>query len=311
MNPLPVGLWPVMISPFNDQNNIDLKGLDNLIEFYISSGSSGLFANCLSSEMYQLSYQERLQLVQNVVKFSANRVPVVATGSFWKNSNENVEFIKKIYDSGVSAVILITSILVEPDESEDILKTKLEDIMNKTEDIPLGVYECPVPYKRLLSTNMLKWMAGTNRFFYHKDTSCHSLSLKNKIEAVSGTNFNVYNADTATALDSMQAGAKGISPISANFYPELYTFLWKEFSKNGISDSLMDLHAILTIMDRFTHTFYPYSAKWFLKNRGLKISTYSRISSDFMSDLDILRFKALDKTFNFLTEKYGIKKTIF
>jgi 4-hydroxy-tetrahydrodipicolinate synthase len=311
MQPLPNGLWPVMITPFNGQNKIDKDGLAHLVEFYLSSGSAGLFTNCLSSEMYQLTSEERLFLTKQVVEFSDNRVPVVATGSFSKNSVDNIEFIKKVHDCGVSAVILISSVLVDPEESDEILKTRLEEILNQTGNIPLGIYECPVPYKRLLSVNMLKWMASTNRFFYHKDTSCSSLALKNKIEAVAQTSFNVYNADTATALDSMQAGANGISPISANFYPELYTFLWEEFSRNGISDALIDLHAILTIMDRLTHTFYPYSAKWFLKNRGLKINTHTRISSDFMSDLDIFRFKALDKTFNFLTQKYGIKKTIF
>src|SRR5689334_19456018 len=51
---------PVMITPFTSDLKIDYKGLSALIDLYLSSGARGLFANCLSSEMYKLSEEERL-----------------------------------------------------------------------------------------------------------------------------------------------------------------------------------------------------------------------------------------------------------
>jgi 4-hydroxy-tetrahydrodipicolinate synthase len=307
MNKLPKGLWPVMITPFTTNNHIDLGGLERLTNMYLEAGANGMFANCLSSEMYQLTSDERLLLTKNVVKFCENKVPVVATGTFSRDIKENSEFIKKIHDTGVKAVILISSLLVEPDESEDILKARLEQIMSETGNIPLGVYECPVPYKRLLSPAIMQWMASTERFVYHKDTSCNSLSLAKKAEAVKDTNFGLYNADTSTALDSLDSGSRGISPISANFYPEPYSYLLREYFANGRTKKLNRLHAFLTMMDRLTHTFYPYSAKFFLQKRGLKIETNTRIPTETLTNVDKIRFDALMESFKALADMYEIK----
>ena len=307
MNKLPKGLWPVMITPFTTSNHIDFGGLERLTNMYLEAGVNGMFANCLSSEMYQLTSEERLSLTSNVVKFCANKVPVVATGTFSRNISTNSEFIKKIYDTGADAVILITSLLVEPDENEDILKARLEQIMAETGTIPLGVYECPIPYKRLLSPSIMQWMASTERFIYHKDTSCNSLALERKATSVKGTNFGVYNADTSTALDSLDSGSRGISPISANFYPELYTYLLNEYFANGRTESLNRLHAFLTMMDRVTHSFYPYSAKLFLQKRGLKIEINTRIPTETLTNVDHIRLNALMDSFTALADMYEIK----
>jgi 4-hydroxy-tetrahydrodipicolinate synthase len=306
MNKLPEGLWPVMITPFTSSNHLDLGGLEQLTRMYIEAGSAGMFANCLSSEMYQLTSEERLLLTSSVVKFCGDQVPVVATGTFSRDVNANAEFIKKIYDQGVKAVILITSLLVEPDESEDVLKQRLESIMAQTGDIPLGVYECPVPYKRLLSPGIMQWMASTGRFVYHKDTSCNSVSIQKKAEGIKETTFGFYNADTPTALDSLDYGGRGISPISANFYPEPYTWLLNEYYTNGRTEQVNRLHAFLTMMDRVTHTFYPYSAKLFLQKRGLKIETHSRIPQETLTNADSIRMTALMDSFKALAEMYGM-----
>ena len=38
--------------------------------------------------------------------------------------------------------------------------------------VPLGIYECPAPYHRLLTPEMLAFCAGSGRFLFIKDTSC-------------------------------------------------------------------------------------------------------------------------------------------
>ncbi|MDB5243006.1 MAG: dihydrodipicolinate synthetase, partial [Spirosoma sp.] len=246
-NPLPEGLWPVILTPFTTGNCVDIGGLEQLTTLYLQAGANGLFANCLSSEMFQMTDDERLLVTRTVVNHVRGNVPVVATGTFSRHVSANADFIKKIHDTGVQAVILITSMLVEPDENEDVLKARLEKIMTQTGDIPLGVYECPVPYKRLLSPDIMKWMAATGRFVYHKDTSCHSGAIHRKAQAVAGSNFGFYNADTATALDSLDSGGRGISPISGNFYPEPYTHLLNLYRSTGRTESVNRLHAFLTM----------------------------------------------------------------
>ena len=86
----------VMITPFNLKAKVDLDALNSLIEFYMAAGVKGLFANCLSSEMFSISEDERLELTKHIVNHVKGRVPVVATGSFGLTIEDKADFTKKI-----------------------------------------------------------------------------------------------------------------------------------------------------------------------------------------------------------------------
>ncbi|MCG8311554.1 MAG: dihydrodipicolinate synthase family protein [Cytophagales bacterium] len=309
MEKLPFGLWPVMITAFKADNTLDPDGVRTLTDMYLDAGANGMFANCLSSEMYQLTREERLVLTKTVVDHCKGSVPVVATGSFYMHGSENAEFIKEIHDLGVDAVILISSILAEPEESDDILKRRLEEIMEETGDIPLGLYECPVPYKRVIRPEMMGWLAESGRFWYHKDTSCDNAAIKKKLDKMIGSNYQLYNADTPTALESLKDGGKGISPISGNFYPELYGHFLKLYNE-GDEESLESLNIKLTVMDRITHDFYPWSAKLFLEKRGLDICTNTRIPMSKMEAKDKNTLNALYKMFLDAMDEFEIDPVI-
>lgn len=309
MKKLPGGLWPVMITAFNADNTIDHDGVRKITDMYLESGASGMFANCLSSEMFQLTSTERLALTKTVVDHCQGKVPVVATGSFYIHGNENADFIKKIYDLGAEAVVLISSILVEPEESDEILKRRIEEIMEETEDIPLGMYECPVPYKRVISPEMMEWLAASGRFFYHKDTSCDNSAIKRKLDKILGSNYQLYNADTPSALESLRDGAVGISPISGNFYPELYGHFLKLYEA-GDEEALERLNTRLTVMDKITHDFYPWAAKLFLEKRGLDIGTNTRIPLSKMNAKDRNILDALYRLFHDICDEFEIQAVI-
>ena len=74
MATLPAGVFPTMITPFvPDGSAIDWVVLDKLVDWYIASGVTGLFACCLSSEMYELSADERVELARRVKQRAAGR----------------------------------------------------------------------------------------------------------------------------------------------------------------------------------------------------------------------------------------------
>lgn len=196
MENLPGGLWPVMLTPFTENKELDIVGLEKLTEFYITNGANGLFANCLSSEMFQLTEEERITIIKTVVKKATNNLPVIATGTFSRDLPTNVDFIKKVYETGVVAVVINTNQLTLETESEDAFKHKVEEIVDNTTPIPLSIYECPEPHKRLLSPALMKWIAGMGRFFYHKDTSCDKEQIEKKLISIKDTSLGLYNAHT-------------------------------------------------------------------------------------------------------------------
>ena len=268
---------PVMITPFNLKAKVDLEVVSELVEFYLSTGVKGLFANCLSSEMYSISEDERLELTRHIVKEVRGRVPVVATGSFGLTISDKSEFSKRIYDTGINAVILITGHFANVEDSDDILLSNFDKMFRITPGIPLGLYEGPAPYKRILSANVFKALLESDRLVYHKDTSLELEKIKAKLDLVKhNSKMEFYDAHTPNAMYSLQMGAKGMSSISGNFYPEIMVWMCNNARNPDKIEEVKWLQSELSRVDPLIHIAYPMSAKYFLKKRGLHIRTISR-----------------------------------
>ncbi|MEA3334438.1 MAG: dihydrodipicolinate synthase family protein [Chloroflexota bacterium] len=278
---LPGGLWPVMLTGFNSDGSIDWHSVDELTDWYIASGAAGLFACCLSSEMYELTPEERLSLVQHVVGRSNGRVPVVATGTFGGKLANQAAFVKQMADTGVEAVVAIPNQLVAPDENETLILDRLEHLLVLTDPLPLGLYECPVPHERLIPPETSRQLAATGRFLYLKSISSDPDLTQGKIDAVQGSRLGLYSANTPTALAALQGGAAGVSPISANFYPELFAWLCSAFRDKP--EQARYLQRMLTLMESVTSVNYPAAAKYFLQQRGLSIQTKCRVRNIVLS----------------------------
>ena len=75
------GAWPTMVTPYDENLAVDVAAYRAMIEWYVARGVGGVYANCLSSEMYLLGDHERLLLVAEAVEAVRGRVPVAATGN--------------------------------------------------------------------------------------------------------------------------------------------------------------------------------------------------------------------------------------
>jgi len=285
---------PVMITPYQQNGKIDFDGLSKLIDFYLAAGAKGLFANCASSEMYSLSEAERLALTSHVVKHVNGAVSVVSTGSFGDNAEDKATFAKKIYDTGVNGVITITSHFAKADEDDDVLIKNYEKFFSLTGNIPMGTYECPSPYKRILTPYAFKYLLGTGRMVYHKDTTIDFDKVKAKIELSKNTKLEFYDACVANAMYSLQAGAKGMSAISGNLYPEILAWMCAHATDPDRQDDVKYIQAQLTKTEDIIGQNYPLSAKYFLHKRGVPIAIKSRVNPD---PLTTQQIQALDDTY--------------
>ncbi len=272
---------PVMLTPFRENGNIDFDALTQLTHFYINSGAKGLFANCQSSEMFELSPDERLQLVAHVVKTAAGKVPVVATGNFGNSIEEQAHFIKKIDNLGVQAVILLTNQLAEQGATESILEANVRHLLAVTDAIPLGFYECPVPYKVILSPGLLARLVATGRIIYHKDTCLDLEQVQQKNKRCNTTKgFGLYDAYMVHAVESLKSGSAGLSCIQGNYFPELVAWLCTNYNKPERAKEVEAVQQFFIDEMDVMHEDYPKSAKYYLWKKGLLLSTYTRESAD-------------------------------
>lgn len=272
------GNWVTMLTPFDSEYHVDYKALEALVEWYIANGIDGLFAVCQSSEMFFINEEERYNIARFVIEKTAGRIPVVVSGHVSDSIDDQISELSKMAALDSDAVVLVTNRLAAQNESDDVWKKNAEKILSALPDCRFGLYECPSPYKRLLSPELLKWCADTGRFVFLKDTCCDLEQIRAKLEAVKGTGLKIFNANAATLLDSMRIGACGFCGIMLNFFPKLYSDICKNYSDtSGKTDKLQDLSCVLSLIEL---QLYPVNAKYHLKKLGLPIELYTKSKDD-------------------------------
>ena len=263
----PNGVYPVMLTPFTENNEVDYEALGKLIDWYIEKGVNGLFADCQSSEMFFLSLEERVKIGEFVEKHADGRVPVVTSGHISDSLEDQAKELTAIAGTGADAVILLTNRLAKENESDEVWLENLKKLLEMIpKDVPLGFYECPYPYKRIISPELLKWCADTGRFYFIKDTSCDIENMKAKLEVIKGTNLKLFNANTSTLLETLELGASGYSGVMANFHPELYVKLCNIYKEDP--SKARKIADFLTVASLIERQVYPVNAKFYQKSIG-------------------------------------------
>ena len=296
MNKIASGIYPVMITPFSHDGGIDFEAVDRLTEFYIQNGCHGIFAVCQSSEMFFLTEDERVSLARRVAEAVKGRVSVVASGHISDKIEDQIRELTRISETGADGVVLVSNRLAGPDESDDVLIENIQKILSALPSVTFGMYECPHPYKRLLSEKVLSFMAESGRFAFIKDTSCDAALIEKRVKLLNGR-IQLFNANSATLLDTLKCGADGFSGIMANFYPDILVWLYENYKT--CPEKAERLQPVLSLLSGVERGYYPVNCKYHMNLIGVPMEIITRTRNhEWLSELDKLEMEHLTKVEN-------------
>lgn len=300
------GVYPTMVTPFTDDNKVDYAGVKALIDWYAKKGVDGIFAICQSSEIFFLSFEERLELLKFIMANKPEGMSIVASGHTSDDLEVQIKEARAFIETGIDAYVFISNRFAAADESDDVLFERMEYVANSLPEVAFGIYECPYPYKRELTPYILKKMADSGKYTFIKDTCCNLDKIKAKLAAVEGSPIKLYNANSATLLESLKLGCHGFSGVMANFHPDFYSALIKA-NDEGDDDRAQALQNIVGFFSVAECQMYPVNAKYYLSLDGIDITynTRSRSIADFTPNrrMEIDQMYALTKV---LEKQYNI-----
>lgn len=296
------GVYPTMITPYTSDNKIDYKGVEQILQWYADRHVDGIFAICQSSEIFFLSFEERLALLKFIVENKPKDISLVASGHTADDLNTQIKEAEQFIACGIDAYVFISNRFAKADESDDVFFENMMTVCDALPGTDFGIYECPYPYKRLLTPDLLRKMVQTDRFRFIKDTCCSLAQLQEKIDAVKGSDLMIFNANAATLLDSLYMGCSGYSGVMANFHPELYVKLMQY--KDSDPQKARDLQNLLGFFSVAECQTYPINAKYYMQLDGLQINHTSRARS--MADFPKNRALEIDQMYAFTKKIEGL-----
>lgn len=277
-------MFTTMITPYKKDGNIDFETVDKYVDWYYESGIDGIFAVCQSSEIFYLTLEERVELNRRVYarakaleKQGRRPFTVVSSGHISDGFEDQVRELNAVYASGTDVLILITNRLDPNNEGDNVFIANAERLLAQLpKEAMLGLYECPYPYKRLVTPRILEWCVSTGRFRYMKDTCCDAALIAQRAAQLKGSGFKLLNANCQTLLQTMRAGADGYCGIMCNYHPKLYTWLRANFETQPDKADLVQ-----SIIGTFGFTEvglpYPLTAKYHMNLCGLPTENISRV----------------------------------
>jgi len=266
-----------MITPYKKDGGIDYDTVRKYVDWYYKNHIDGIFAVCQSSEIFYLSLEERVELNRAVyqrAKELDRNFLVVSSGHISDDPEDQAKELNAIYESGTDALILITNRLDINNEGDDVFIANAEKLLQKLpKEAKLGLYECPYPYKRLVTPKILDWCLRTGRFYYMKDTCCDAQMISERAKQLRGSHFKLLNANCQTLLETMRNGANGYCGIMCNFHPRLYSWLGENYKSEKAE-------LVQSVIGTFGFTEiglpYPLTAKYHMNLCGIPTENIAR-----------------------------------
>jgi len=274
MKTIPDGVYPTMVTPFTEDLQVDIPALGPLVRWYEERGVAGLFAICQSSEIFFLSFAERLQILREIMRVKQPGTVVLASGHTAWDLPTQIYEAQAFIAEGIDAYVFISNRFASREEDDSALLRRMESVAKAVGDIPLGVYECPYPYKRLLSPGMIRRMGEMGNFAFLKDTCCNLAMIAEKLGAARNTGLKIFNANAAMLLESLRLGCAGFSGIMANFHPRLYAWQcahWRE--QPALAQRLQSFLGMASLAEG---QLYPVNAKRIIAMDGVPIGPWAR-----------------------------------
>jgi len=261
------GTIPAVLTPFDENYEIDENGFQELCEYLIENKVSGLFVAGTTGEGPLLSLEERARLFKLVVKISNGRVPVIChTGSI--SLTETSLLIRSAIEAGADAVGIVTPYYYRLDEKA--MEEYYSKVLEKIKGFPVFLYNIPGLTNNYMSSSLAEKLFSQGKIAGIKDSSGNITTLKSFIDI--SPDIQVISGADELFLLALTLGAVGAVSSTANVFPEVFNNIYNAFLSRDMDVAIENQRKLNQLCKIFQYGKLISAYKYALYLKGLKIS---------------------------------------
>ncbi|WP_267413232.1 4-hydroxy-tetrahydrodipicolinate synthase [Lactobacillus sp. B4026] len=223
-------LMTAIITPFNEQGEVDYPGLEELTEHLLKTGSRGFVIGGTTGETATMTHDEKIQLYTKFAQIVNNRVPVIAgTGS--NNTAQTAEFTAEVSQiPGIDLALVVAPYYNKPNQRG--IKAHFEAVAKKAQ-IPLMIYNIPGRTGITIAKETIVELAQNPQIAGVKQ--CTELEDLEYIIEHTVDDFLVYTGEDVQALAAKTLGAHGVISVASHIYGQVMRQMYDELARGNIA----------------------------------------------------------------------------
>jgi 4-hydroxy-tetrahydrodipicolinate synthase len=234
------GVVTAMVTPLDEDLNLDPKGLERLVEHLIAGGVHGIFILGTTGEAPNLPYDVRFALIEQTCKLAGARVPVIV-GITDTSHKDAIRMAAKSYESGALAVVAAPPYYFHVSQADLVQYFKR---LAAESPLPLFLYNAPLNTPLTIEVGTVIQLAAESTIAGLKDSGLKMGYLHAVREGVRDrSDFSLLVGPDDLLAEAVLMGAHGGMAGGSNVWPRLFVALYEAAAAG-------DLNRVLALQQR-------------------------------------------------------------
>lgn len=218
-----------LVTPFQENGDIDFNRLKELIEFHIENKTDGILVLGTTGESPTLTHEEDEAVVKFTIKQVNKRIPVIV-GAGSNCTRTSLIYSKKYAELGADALLVISPYYNKA--NYEGMKQHFLTVADNV-DIPLILYNIPGRTGCSISVELLKELSQHKNIIGIKEAS-GDISYASKVATLLNDNFVMYSGNDDIVVAMLALGASGVISAAANIIPNEMHNICEAFFNNDV-----------------------------------------------------------------------------
>lgn len=258
---------PAMVTPFDENLELDLKQARALARRLVEGGSDALVINGTTGESPTVFYPQKMKLFEAVVAEVGGEVPIIANVGD-NCTADTVDFAQDVQKLGVDAFMLVVPYYNKPPQEGlyQHFKTIAESV-----DLPCVLYNIPGRCViNMTAETTLRLANDVENIVAIKEAS-GNLEQVAAIIKDAPDGFDVYSGDDSLTYEMMKLGAAGVISTAGNVSPARMKEITTLCAAGNFEEAKKAHDAFLPLMDELFVTANPIMVKEALNLAGFPV----------------------------------------
>lgn len=259
-------LLTAMVTPFDEQLQIDWPTVDLLVDHLIGTGTEAIVVAGTTGESPTLSKEEKVELFRRVKERAGGRAYVIA-GTGGNNTKESISLTKKAEEAGVDGIMLVVPYYNKP--SQEGLYRHFRSIAEET-SLPIMLYNIPGRSGINMNEQTVIRLSEIKNMTAVKEAS-GNLSQIAKIIEGTPDDFLLYSGDDSTLLPIMSVGGHGVVSVASHIIGLKIRKMIDAFLAGDVNEAAKLHRRYLKVFEGLFFTSNPAPVKAALEIEGLPV----------------------------------------